>query len=140
MINVVLIISDSEDVNSEQFNWLKLEGFHPLQTMNPDEVDQVGLQAGKCVMIFMDPQVAVQFLTKNKWSGFAHLNLLLTAKSLPQNEKNQKVLNSLQLLPFQYSQKNEIIKTVKDFLNEQKKDEFNVEELQFNVNFEANKK
>lgn len=135
----VMFVGELAEHGLELIEHLKKDGFYGIKTVNVDEIDQLGRQAEKAILVFTDHKFAYRFLMENKWKEFPHMNILYLNRKPIITEEVQKKLSQVNLLIFLTGDKAILVDKINRFYTTGK-DESTDGEIEFSVHEELGKK
>lgn len=112
----VMFLGDVAPHGSILFDKLIELGFHCSKVKTADEVDQVGQQYEKAIMIFCDHKLAYRFLAENYWSGFPIFSILYLPKKPVMTPDAEKKLSSVHLNVFTPSDGKLLVSQIDGFI------------------------
>ena len=137
-MKIVLFVGELIPQGLELLDYLKEQGFQCIKSQNPDEIDQVGQQCSKAILVFNDPKFAFRFLVENKWPAFPVMNVLYLAQQPKTNPDVEQKLAKVSLTIYTPASKDKLLAKMNAFQNSTETDNL-IDNLEFSINDELGK-
>lgn len=115
-MKVALIIGEFGEALNDLIAELKVKGISSIKTVSVDEIDQVGQQQGKAVLLFAGTKIPYAFLTENRWS-FPTKSVLYLPSVPNLNEETKKRIKDVRLELVAASAKTKLASDIDQFLS-----------------------
>lgn len=113
-------------------NLIKGLGYSIVTSTGIDEIDQVGKQAGKILLIFNDAKFAYRFLKETRWNGFEFLPILYFNKIPAINADASRKLSEVGLFLTDSTKGDALAERISKFENQEDESL----EIEFNIHKE----
>jgi hypothetical protein len=138
-MKIALFVGELNAQGLELLAHIGEQGYSCIKTSSQDEIDQVGQQCSRAILIFNDPKFAFKFLLDHKWSGFSLLNVLYLPQQPKMTPEVEEKLKKVSLTIYTPATRNVLLAKMKDFQSITQDDESLIEELEFSINEELGK-
>lgn len=118
---------------------LQSKGYNCISTEEVDEIDQVGKQLGKIVLVFHDHKLAYKILSENRWVGFSSYNIFYPEKKPVISKDAQVKLNKVALHVYTPMIQEKLFEELNKFQLNEKNEEEDIE-IEFSIHEELRKK
>lgn len=130
-MKMVLFIGEVSPDGVMLKKFLEESGYKCALVDSVDEIDQVGKQVDKAILVFTGSKLPYKFLTDNSWP-FPTMNILFVATKPTLSPEMEKKNKRMDLVIYYHSIKNELIIAIEAFLNNESESE-DLGEIQFTV-------
>lgn len=96
-MRIILVYQKVEPLLKPLIAEMEKSDYTFLEFTMADEIDQLGKQMGKVVVLFTDPKLSYKFLKENNLEGLDTYRLLYLPKIPPINKENQARLSGVEL-------------------------------------------